>query len=79
MQTSPRQLLLDGAAKHSRIAIRVGIGDEVVFLVLEPELTAKRKKGPSNHHTRASPSAVVNVPDTINRPKVLHVALWAAV
>src|SRR5262245_40099846 len=59
-------LLLHSTAEHLRAAI-LGVGDEVVVLVLEPVLTAKRKKRPAYHDTGADLSAVVNVPDTVNR------------
>src|SRR5437870_6071286 len=65
------RLLLHVAAEDFCTAI-FGIGDEVVILVLEPVLAAKRQNHPLDYHARADSSAFVNIPGAVNWREDIH-------
>jgi hypothetical protein len=71
------ELLLVRATEYPRTAIRIGIREEILFGVLEPELTASRKNhsayvpesaGATTYpHARANPAVVADRPLTVDR------------
>jgi hypothetical protein len=58
------ELSLYGATEHPCSAIRIGVREEILLDVLEPELAAIGKRRWSNLHARTNSSAVINLPLT---------------
>src|SRR6266498_3577481 len=65
--------LLHGAHEHPCTAVRIGVGEEIPLVQLEPELAARRKSQggqgarAADAHARADSSVVVDRPFTLDR------------